>query len=489
MAVADRATPLSVAAVGRIALPARALLWTLIGAWSAGFSALSIERHDAFNTGRFDMGNMVQAVWSTAHGHFLQVTSTTGEQISRLAAHTDVILVFFAPLWWLWPSPDMLLTAQAIAVAVGALPVFWLARKHLGSEAAGLGFALVYLLYPATEWLTLNEFHPVAPACPLLLFAFWYLDEDRLVPFAIFGVLAALTKEEIPLVLAAMGLCYALSHRRRAAGGAVFAAGVLASVLAIKVVVPHFNGAASSFYSRYRDVGGSPAGIVRTFFSHPIRVLGEAFDSHGLRYLGQLLVPLGFLWAFAPAAALVAVPELALNLLSRASPQSSIHFHYTAGEIAPLLAATVLGAGTLAKRIPRTRGWVAPLAVLLALVANWNLGALPFWGLVPGGSTYGRSATRLTRHDRISQQAVDLVPDGVVVSATNSLGAHLSARRRILNFPKLSDATWVAVDETRMSYLDRISPLPAATDLVALRRNPNWRIVFERDGVLVFRRG
>ena len=57
----------------------------------------------------------------------------------------------FAPLWWLWPSPDLLLTVQAIAVALGALPVFWLARKHLGSERAALGFALVYLLYPPSS--------------------------------------------------------------------------------------------------------------------------------------------------------------------------------------------------------------------------------------------------------------------------------------------------------------------------------------------------
>src|SRR5581483_7064861 len=163
----------------------RALLWTAILAYAAGFSALSILRHRAFNDGRYDLGNMVQTVWNTAHGHFLQMTSGDGVQISRLAAHFDPILAAFAPLWWIWPSPEMLLAVQAVAVALGALPVYRLAHKHLGSERAGLGFALVYLLYPATEWLTLNEFHPVALSCPLLLFAFWYLDEDRLAAFAV----------------------------------------------------------------------------------------------------------------------------------------------------------------------------------------------------------------------------------------------------------------------------------------------------------------
>src|SRR5207245_337596 len=106
-------------------------------------------RHDAYATGRFDLGNMVQAVWSTAHGHPLRMTDLHGDQISRLAAHVDPILVLFAPLWWLWPSPQLLLVVQALVVAFGAVPVFLLARKHLGSARAGLGFAIAYLLYPA----------------------------------------------------------------------------------------------------------------------------------------------------------------------------------------------------------------------------------------------------------------------------------------------------------------------------------------------------
>ena len=99
----------------------RALLWTAVGAYAAGFSALSVLRHRAFSTGRFDLGNMVQSVWSTAHGHPLQITGLRGDQVSRLGAHFDPILAAFAPLWLVWPSPDLLLVTQAVAVALGAL--------------------------------------------------------------------------------------------------------------------------------------------------------------------------------------------------------------------------------------------------------------------------------------------------------------------------------------------------------------------------------
>ncbi|MFL5408023.1 MAG: DUF2079 domain-containing protein, partial [Myxococcales bacterium] len=130
-------------------------MWSAAAAFAAGFGALSMLRHRSFETGRFDLGNMVQAVWFTAHGHPLRVTNLNGDQALRLGAHLDPVLMLFAPLWWLWPSPDLLLVAQSIAIALGALPVYWLAHKHLASRRAGVGFALAYLLYPPTTWLAL----------------------------------------------------------------------------------------------------------------------------------------------------------------------------------------------------------------------------------------------------------------------------------------------------------------------------------------------
>jgi uncharacterized membrane protein len=469
----------------------RTLLWAAIVSYAAGFASLSILRHRAFDTGRYDLGNMVQTVWNTAHGHFLQMTSGDGIQISRLAAHFDPILAAFAPLWWIWPSPEMLLTVQAILVALGALPLFWLARKHIGSERAGLAFALVYLLYPATEWTTLNEFHPVALACPLLLFAFWYLDEDRLLRFAVFAALAATTKEEIGLVVAGFGLWYALrrqaGRRGRMVGALIAGTGLVVSVLAISVVVPHFNaGGESSFYNRYHAVGGSARGIVETAFTHPVRILDQVFLIGHVHYLLHLALPLALLFAAAPLVLVAALPELALNLLSSTPTQTSIYFHYTAGTIPPLVIASVFGAASLGRRFPRRAGAIAAAAVAVALLANWRLGAVPLWGAVPGGETHEQSSWRVTEHDRIAEEALSHVPPGAVVSATNALGAHLSARHRVLSLPKLGDATWVAADETRSSYADRVAPLPAAVDLVRLRQSPDWTLVFERDGVLIF---
>jgi uncharacterized membrane protein len=460
-----------------------------MGAYAAGFGALSILRYRSFNAGRFDLGNMTQAVWATAHGHPLAVTNLQGEQVSRLGSHIDPILVLFAPLWWVWPSPSMLLAAQAVAIALGALPVFWLARKHLGSERAALGFALAYLLYPAVQWLTLNEFHPVALACPLLLFAFWYLDEDHLIPFAVFAAFAALTKEEIPLVIAGMGLWYALSRRRFRAGSAIALLGVFVAAVSVELVLPHFNdGDSSQFFERYGAIGSSPREILETVFTRPDRLLTTAFDWEGIRYLAELLLPLALLFAAAPLVLVAAIPELGLNLLSAANTQTSIHHHYTAGLIPPLIAASVLGAGRLARGNARRGIALAALAVGVALAANYRLGAFPLWRGLPGAGSYQAHASHVSAHDRVAERALRTIPEGEIVSATNSLGSHLSARRRFLSFPYVQDARWIAADETQPGYADRVDPLATAKGLARLRRSPRWQLVFSEDGVLVFQR-
>lgn len=463
-------------------MTATRLLAAAVAAYATGFSALSVLRHHAFETGRFDLGNMVQAVWSTAHGDPLGITTLHGTQTVRLAAHVDPILALFAPLWWLWPTASLLLVTQAIAIALGALPVFWLARKHLASERTALGFALAYLLYPATQWLTLSEFHPVALACPLLLYAFWYLDEDRLAPFAGFALLAATTKEEVPLVLAGLGVWYALTRRRVLVGAVILAVGTTWTVLAVGVVIPHFNdGSEPSFYGRYREVGGSATGIVETAFTDPLTIVSVAFDARGLAYLAALLVPLGLLPLLAPLVLVAAVPELALNLLSATRTQTSIHFHYTAALTPVLFAAAVLGA-------KRVRHELGGTVVAFALAANFLLGAAPVWSSFPGGEDLQASSFDVAARDRVAQRALRLIPGEAVVSASNSLGAHLSARRRILSFPRLDDAEWVAADERSPGYGDRFAPLPYANALARLRRDERWELVFEQDGILLFRR-
>ena len=91
------------------------VVWSATAAFAAGFGALAVLRHRAFESGRFDLGNMAQAVWSTAHGDVLSVTDVHGEQISRLGAHFDPLLVAAGAALVALAEPELLLVVQAVA--------------------------------------------------------------------------------------------------------------------------------------------------------------------------------------------------------------------------------------------------------------------------------------------------------------------------------------------------------------------------------------
>ena len=420
-----------------------------VAAFGIVFAAAAVLRHRAFASGRFDLGNMTQAVWSTAQGDVLSVTDVHGAQISRLGAHFDPILAALAPLWWVWPSPELLLVVQAFALAAGALPVHWLARKHLGNGFHAAALAFVYLAYAPVQWLTLSDFHAVALATPLLLFAWWHLDEERLWAFALLAGAAMATKEHVGLAVALMGVWYAVRHRRRRDGLAIAAVAGAVALAAVYLVVPHFAVEGSSAFAGRYD---SPS-----------------LDGRDLRYLSQILFPLLVLPLAAPLAALAAAPELALNLLSSTLTQTSVKTHYAAVAVPALLAATVFGTARLGPRLAYGALAASTAGMLL-------LGPL------------GRVELHADAHDDAARRALELVPTDVPVSATNGLGAHLSARERIFSFPVLREATWVVVDERHLTFLDSLQPDRARPALGAMRRDPRWRLVFAADGVLVFRR-
>jgi uncharacterized membrane protein len=442
------------------------------------FVAAAAVFYYAFRGARLDMGDMVQAVWSTAHGHFLQDTSALGREGIRLGGHVDPFLVLFVPLWRVWPSPLMLLVVQAIAVAAGALPVYWLARKHLQSDRAAAHFAFAYLLFPATQWNALTIAagpHPVSFAVPLILFAIWFLDEERLAPFALFALLAASTKEEIPVAIGCLGIWYALRKSHRIAGTAIFALGLAASVVNFLVIIPHFAPAGiNPFADRYTRVGGTPKGIAHKAVTDPLALVHAVATGHKLLYLVLMLVPFLGLWLREPLLFLGAVPDLLINLLSSKPEQTTFQFQYTAGIVPFLVAASILGAARLRRDPNRVSFYALAGASCIALFSPVVFAASDLPAALPSNAVHAAKV-----------HALDMIPSSVPVAASSELAGYLSERRYIYVFPYVRAARWVILDAEDKTVGDQKGYRRTIREI---DRSPRWKVVFQSHGVQVLRR-
>jgi uncharacterized membrane protein len=462
-------------------------VWAAMLAWSAGLFAVVRDHFVNYRLGRYDLGNMVQAVWSTAEGRPLEIThGTTGEQIVRLGSHVDPILAALAPLWIVVPSPLTLVAVQIVAVALGALPLFWLGRRHLGSERTAALVALAYLAYPWIAWTAVDAFHPVTLAIPALLFAVWFLDSDRLLPFAVCGVLAMATGELMGVVVAGLGVWYAVARKRRGAGFAITAAGIGWTLFALYAIVPRFSGGESAFYGFYEHVGGSPWGILRTALTDPLAILSAVGQGRDLLYVFLLATPVAFVFLLAPGLAAVALPQLAANHLADLSSATDPHAHYVAGILPFFFAAIAIGLGRLSPT-GRVRG--AILVLTLSLAATIMVGPWP-WA-VGGPPSFYRLDTP-SEHIAAVGRAIGLVPDDAPLSTTNRAGSHLSARRYLYSVPVIGRAEWVVLDSSD-AWIPREAggdenPEALRSFQERLEKSSEWRRVYAVDGVFVFRR-
>ena len=442
--------------------------------YAAVFTFATVVHYVVFQTPRDDLGNMVQTVWNTAHGRFFMESGLAGGEGSRLGAHVDPFLALLTPFYWVWSSPLLLLVVQSIAVASGALPVFWLARKHLSSPRAGAFFAFAYLLYPATQFNAFTPgagFHSVSLAVPLILYAVWFLDEDRLLAFSLVALLACTTKEEIPLAVGCLGIWYAVRTGRRLFGLSVFAIGLALTLFNFLWVVPHFSSSGvNPFAGRYHAVGGgTPGGMAHKLVTDPAAFLHTVATGHKAVYLVLLLVPFLGLWLLEPLLLLGAVPDLAINLLSNNPNQTTLTFQYTAGILPFLVAGSIYGAARLTRRAPELPLWVLAATAAVAIYS-------PIYFAVHDARALGSEVVAA------KQQASSLIPANAQVTASNQIGAHLSERRYIRTFPYVGDSRWIVVDINDATYTN---PRRYRRSFRKYENGKAWKIVYSSHGITV----
>ena len=155
-------------------------------------------------------------------------------------------------------------------------------------------------------------------------------------------------------------------------------------------------------------------------------------------------LPLLFLFLLSPGLAAVALPQLLANGLSDFRSMTDPRYHSVAAVIPFLIAATVLGIA--ADRAPRR-----PLAAAAVLVCSATLAVFVGpWARAVGGTPLGGRRLSLTPSAVAAlNAAIALVPTEAPVTASNSAGAHLSARRYVYSVPVLGRAEWVVIDRER----------------------------------------
>ena len=401
--------------------PARLLVWLAAFGYAAVLSLASLDRHERFESGGYDLGIFDQGIWLLGQG--LRPFSTIRGR-DLFADHFQPALVLLAPLGALEITPTGLLVLQSLLLAAAAPPLYTLARRRGARPRLALAVALLWLASPLTQWTNLFDFHPETAVPLLLVHAAIQLDRGRPGHFIALAVAASSFKEDISLVFLGWGVLLALQGRRRF-GLALAGAAMLWFLLVTQVAIPALGGDLDYYSARFGgDRGSSLGAVILSLIQHPLRTLGDAATPANAKVLLALVVGSGGLALLAPVMLLPAAPAVSANLLSAYSYQHELQFHYHLIPAAVFAIASAHGAGALqGRRAGLVRAVTAALVTAMLAVA----------ALGPASRELRSSAAP---DQRARERALALIPADAPTAAAPHLVPHLAHREHIYQLPE-----------------------------------------------------
>lgn len=490
--------------------------------WIAVMSVASFYKYEMYGQG-YDQVDFEQGIWNTTQGRIMADSrfNFTG---SVFGMDWMPMLLFFVPVYALIPSPHVLFFLQIVASALGAVPLYWLARDRLGSKLAGFGAGAAYLCYPTLLHTALNPFQVRLFALTLLLFGFYFYEKGNWKLFTAFALLAMLARTDVALVVAMFGLYGLLTRRKWLYVAPPLLLGFGYFALSSFAITPSFAypGALTPLapgtpldmscwpcgmnpqLAYYAHLGRNGPEMLLYIVTHPVDVAKLMFTVPKLEYLLILVLPLALLPLFALRPLVLGLPLVVLNLLSLRGSQISYQSHYSLLVIPGLMAAAIYGADALYRWFQRRRE-AGGNRLLAMQVGGLALALWAFVLTVPYKNPVLRTISSHESQAYVSaaNQLVAMVGPDAKVAVTSKLAPHLLPRRYIYNFPPAPYSPYILGSRTRSDYvnLDYIlvdpknSALNSDDNLVngekaldLLRKLPDWKLVASRQGVELYAR-
>ncbi|MCX4515738.1 DUF2079 domain-containing protein [Streptomyces sp. NBC_01619] len=432
---------------------------------------MSLRIHQRMLSNSYDLGIFEQAVRSYAHGE-LPVSELKGPGFPILGDHFSPVLAFLGPLYRLWPSPNSLLVAQALLLAVSVIPLALWARRALGPRAAliiGAAYGLSWGIASGVGF----DFHEVAFAVPLLACSLSALGQGRLHAAAWWALPLLLVKEDLGLTVILIGLV--ISWRGDRKTGLITAGVALGgALLALFVILPAFSPTGSyAYWYRLEGTGDGLGDLLHRSTIGLVTPLEKAST------LLLVLAPTMFLALRSPLM-WIAVPTFVWRFASSLSVNWGTGYHYSL-VLMPIVFSAFIDALALRRQEPSRRRYLAGTTTVTLLL----LPQFPLWQLAQPGTW--KSEPRIGT----ARAVMRLIPDGATVQASTHLVPQLTNRTSVSLFgwpASRPNPQWIMVD-TQVPQ-NRRWPLSFQQehDALAAARSAGYSTAADEDGLVLLRR-
>lgn len=402
----------------------RALFVAMVVWYFVQFSVLVWKRHEYFGTFDYDLGMYDQGIWLLSQGRgFMTVRG-----MHVFGHHANLGYLFFVPAYWLGAGPHFLNLMNTLAVTAGAVPLYFLGRRGLRSDWAGLILAGTYLFHFIPQWMIQETFHPENFAAAFLLGAFYFATTGAWRWYWVCTVLALIWKEDVGLYVVMMGVVVYFVFGARRVGVWTTLAGAAWFLFATRAIIPFFSPEGAVFDNLFGALGSTATEVVRNSIAHPTMV-GRILGDHGAEQGAiRIIRPYGYVPLGAPHIMLMGLPQHIINFLSAQNFTWNPEAHYV---MLPFTSATLAAARTVMTRSRVWLGWVLLGVMVIGVASTQEQGTGPW----TDRSRTGIWPTVDTPANADLRRVMKLIPDDAVVSTSYYVVPHLAHRPEIYTFP------------------------------------------------------
>ncbi|MBQ2733621.1 MAG: DUF2079 domain-containing protein [Clostridia bacterium] len=416
-------------------------VWITVAVCAAVFftvfnSAVTVSRYLTYRAPSFDFGIFAQAFYSLKERFVPYTTCERGYELSHFSVHLSPVFYLALPIYALFPRPETVQIIQALALALGAVPL-WLISKRLGiSNKVSALFCIVYLFHPALMGGCMYDFHENCFLPVMILWTVYFAEKNKLIPALIFSLLTCSVKEDAAVYIAFLGLFLLFSGRRKTVGTAITAFSVIYFLIACAYLNAQGLGVMAWRYSHISE-DGSLTGVIATAIKDPFRVIKECFTAERFQFAVMMLLPLGLLPLITKKISryILFGGLVLVNLMPNWVYQYSLDFQYVFGTLALLMYAALINYSELAPSARRSLATFACTACVLAASAR-----------MPSQLAYVKYNTELAEEIEALDEAMTYVPDDASVSASTFIVAHLANRDVIYEIEDMQETDYVVID-------------------------------------------
>lgn len=469
------------------ARPYEVLTMAAIVIYGVIFSYFTLLKHNAFNSYAWDLGSFNQAFYTTLHeGKLFYYTIDLFFNLSGsyFAMHISPILFLLLPFYALYSSPVTLLVAKSFLLALGALPLYFLARELFKDKKAALMLSLAYLLYPPLQGANWFDFQPQV-FLPLLFFSMTYfMIKQRWKLYILFAALILLVEEHLAIILFVFAAYFLLRGGIRSLVGSVKSVKMnqsLASLVTMIACLVFFVAAISvkntfpinpeliKYYkavSNFRVLGveNDPLMVLLHALLNPQLAFAALMYDFPLKflYIIFLFAPLVFI-SFKNALTLGTLFLLAPLMLSNYQAYYMIGAHYPLYILAFIFVAAVLSLQRLSAQ--------SRLSILKNILVVSMILALSISPISPLSKTfvderllwYPQVEFPNTEDVRSLHEIVNAIPPDASVLAQNHVFPHVSSRINAYTLPPYyfegaKDYVQLLVNSSQYVIIDLKSP-------------------------------